>query len=205
MEGSAGTGTPQPPPANVAAEEQPPSRWQALLGNRKRLLIALALLLIAAAVAVGSTAVFTSSSANPGNAFTAGTLEVSGDNGAILSMANMVPGDSVDGSATIENTGDVSGAFSLTGEITADAAGPQAGAAPLSEALQLTITEGGTTVYSGAYDAFPGESPVDLGSWGSGTSHTYDFTVTFPDGGASDTQVQGGSTTMKFTWDAVSE
>jgi hypothetical protein len=206
MEGTPGTQTPQPPP--TAAEptaENVPSRWQALFGNRKRLLLALGLLLVAAAVAVGSTAVFTSSSANPGNAFTAGTLEVSGDNGAILTADKMVPGQSVNGSATIENTGDVSGAFSLTGEITADAAGPQAGAAPLSEALQLTITEGATTVYSGAYDAFPGQSPVDLGSWGGGDSHTYDFTVTFPEGGPSDNQFQGGSTAMKFTWDAVSE
>jgi hypothetical protein len=197
MDGTAGAQAP---------EEEVPSRWQALLGNRKRLLIALGLLLIAAAVAVGSTAVFTSSSANPGNAFTAGTLEVSGDNGAILTADAMVPGDTVNGSATIENTGDVSGTFSLTGEITADTAGPQAGAAPLSGALQLTITEGANTVYSGPYAAFPGESPEDLGSWAGGEDHTYDFTVTFPNGtAANDNKFQGGSTTMKFTWDAVSD
>ena len=206
MEGTAGTQVPEPPPTgSVSAEEEAPSRWQAIFGNRKRLLIALALLLIAAAVAVGSTAVFTSSSANPGNAFTAGTLEVSGSNGAILTADKMVPGDSENGSVTIENTGDVSGAFSLTGEITADQAGPQAGAAPLSQALQLRITEGATSVYNGPYDDFPGQAPVDLGSWGGGDSHTYDFTVTFPEGGQSDNQFQGGSTTMKFTWDAVSE
>ena len=204
MERSSGTAVQEPRSAE-AGEELAPSRIQALLGNRKRLLIALGLLLVAAAVAVGSTAVFTSSSANPGNAFTAGTLEVSGDAGAILTANGLVPGDTVNGSATIENTGDVSGAFSLTGEITADAAGPQAGAAPLSQALELTVTEGATEVYNGPYDGFPGVSPVDLGSWTGGESHTYDFLVTFPEGGASDNQFQGGSTTMEFTWDAVSE
>jgi hypothetical protein len=203
MEGTAGSGVPEPPPADASSKGEVPSRWKALLGNRKRLLIALALLLIAAAVAVGSTAVFTSSSANPGNAFTAGTLTLSGSNGAILSADKMVPGDSKTGSVTISNTGDVSGKFTLSSSITADTPGPQAGTPPalLSDVLQLTVKEGATTIYSGLLKGMPQQA---LGTWAASSSHTYDFTVTFPEGGPSDNKYQGASTTVKFTWDAVS-
>ena len=206
MEGTTGTGDPAARPPTSSAGSEEPTRRRALFANRKRLVIALALLLLAAAVAVGSAAVFTSSAANPGNAFTAGTLEVSGEAGAILTADGMVPGDVVNGSATIENTGDVSGEFSLTGEITADQAGTQPGASPLSGALDMRVMDGATVVYDGPYADFPGQSPNALGSWAAGESHTYDFTVTFPNGtAANDNQYQGGSTTMKFTWDAVSD
>ena len=163
---------------------------QALLGNRKRLLIALGLLLVAAAVAVGSTAVFTSSSANPGNAFTAGTLEVSGDAGAILTADGLVPGD------TVERLGDDREHRRRLGRVLAHRRdhrryGRLAAATPLAQALDLTITEGATEVYNGPYDGFPGASPVDLGSWAAGEAHTYDFVVTFPEGGRERQPVPG--------------
>ena len=72
-----------PPAAPTAAPRprtsMPPSRAELLLRDRKRLLIALALLALAAAIAIGTSAVFTSSAANPSNTFTAGTLTINND------------------------------------------------------------------------------------------------------------------------------
>jgi spore coat-associated protein N len=207
MEQTAGTGTPEPPPAQVDSGEDEPSRLGALFGNRKRLLIALGLLLLAAAVAVGSTAVFTSSSANPSNTFTAGTLSQSNDkdNAAILTATKMVPGDTRTGRVTIQNNGDVSGKFTLTSSNLQDTPGPHGG--KLSDVLQLKIMDGATVVYNGPYNSMPSQ---DLGTWSAGQSHTYDFTVTFPQGGTpgsdttGDNAYEGSSTSITFNWNAVS-
>jgi spore coat-associated protein N len=199
--------TPAPPVA-TGPEEEGPSRFDVMLRNRRRLLIGLGLILLAAAVAVGSTAVFTSSSANPGNTVTAGTLEASNDKegAAILTANRMVPGESKNGTVTISNTGDVSGTFSLSSSNLSNAPGPNGGR--ISDVLQLRIAEGANApFYNGPYNAMPKQ---DLGSWPAGEEHTYEFTVTFPQGGqpgsdtTGDNAYEGSSTSIDFTWDAVS-
>ena len=80
------------------------SLWKA---SPRKVLLAFGALLVVAAVAVGSGANFNSTSANPSNVFTAGTISSSNSkaNAAILTASNIVPGNSATGSVTIKNTG----------------------------------------------------------------------------------------------------
>lgn len=89
------------------------SLWQA---SPRRVLLALGALLIVAAVAVGSGANFNSTSANPSNIFTAGTISSSNSkaNAAILTANNLVPGDRAKGTVDIKNTGSAKGTFTLS-------------------------------------------------------------------------------------------
>jgi spore coat-associated protein N len=199
MASSPGTGgaTQAPPPA--PAQEEETSRWDAIMRNRRRLLIALLLILIAAAIAVLSTAVFTSSDANAGNLFASGTLQVESDDGAILSAERMVPGDTVTGSVGVENTGDVSGTFSVTSENLQNTGGSP----PLSNVLTLEIVEqGGTSnpIYEGPLHPVDEELPP---SWPGGEQRTYDFTVTMEQEAGN--EYQGKSSEVTFRWTAVND
>jgi spore coat-associated protein N len=197
-------------PADDSVAEEGPSRFDVLLRNRRRLLLVLLLILIAAATAYGSLAVFTSSSVNPTNTFSSGTLSQSNslENAAILTATKMVPGDSRSGTVTIKNTGDVSGRFSLSASDLTDTPGPNGGS--LSQVLRLEVvdTTDASAVYDGPYDSMPKQ---DLGSWTADEDHTYEFTVTFPDTGkpesstTGDNAYEGSSTSVTYVWDAVSE
>jgi spore coat-associated protein N len=192
----------------VSARER--SSW--MFRNAKILLLALALLLIAGLLIGVSFAVFSTSSANPSNVFTAGTLSSSNskDNAAILTASKMVPGDTVEGTVTIQNTGDSHGVFTLTGSTPTDTAGPNGG--KLSTVLQLKVVQdpGGanTVVYDGKLNAMT--APINVGTWAGGDQHTFKFTVTFPNGGTpsgpttGDNAYQGSSTTVEYTWSATS-
>lgn len=207
---------PTVPPAPAEAPSEEPSGRQRLgwlLRHSKLWLVALVLLLIAVAVAGASLAVFTSSSANPDNTFSAGTLSQSNssEGAAILTAADMVPGDTKPGQVTITNTGDVSGRFSLSASNLTDTPGPNGGR--LSEVLTLQIHDNaqpaGTDVYNGDFNAMP--ASIDLGSWPQGQAHTYTFTVRFPEGGqpgsatTGDNAYQGSSTEVTYNWTATSE
>jgi hypothetical protein len=141
-----------------------------------------------------------------------GTLTISNSREglAILSLAGMRPGDTVSDTVTIGNSGDVSGAFSLSQSNIADVAGPNGGT--LSGHLDLSVSDvtnaaAPTAVYAGKLDAL---SPVDLGTYAPGTSRTYEFTVSFPEGGAppsdttGDNAFQGSRVSVQYDWDAVS-
>jgi hypothetical protein len=207
--------TPTKPPAEPAEAgtgQQEVSARERLgwLGrNTKLWLGALLLLILAIVVAAASGAMFTTSSANPENTFTAGNLSSSNSrpNVAILSAADMVPGDSANGEVTIANTGDVSGRFRLASSGISDQPGPNGGR--LSEVLQLKIVDGTSTiVYNGDFDAMPAQ---DLGTWPAGQQHQYTFTVTFPEGGVPSSATTGdnaykdSSAKIDFTWSATSE
>ena len=92
--------------------------------SRGRLVIVpLAGLLVAAAVAVGSGADFVSNSVNTANAFSTGTLSQQNSKAdkAIFDLANLKPGDTLNGSVTITNSGSLPALFTLRhgrGEIT---------------------------------------------------------------------------------------
>jgi hypothetical protein len=204
----------KPPPQ----DEQPPSRASLLLRDRKRLLIALGLLALAAAIAIGTSAVFTSSAANPSNTFSAGTLAINDDKegSAILTASKMQPGDSQSGQVTIENSGDSDGVFSLDDSALTDTQAG-AGGGKLSTVLTLNIRDLGadgavgggddTITYNGKFDAMP---PISLGTWSGGESHKYEFTVTFPDAGlppsatTGDNAYQGAAVSVTYNWSAVS-
>jgi spore coat-associated protein N len=181
------------------------SRLKVLLSSPKLLLVALAAVLVAGAIAVGSGASFTSHSANAANTFSAGNLsQTNSVNGALLTISKMKPGDSSNGSVTIANNGDVSGAFTLSKANLTDTAGPNGGT--LSSKLDLKVEDGTTVLYSGKVGAM---GSISLGTFAPGASHTIKFTVTFPDGGVpatattGDNAFRGSSMTVDYSWDAV--
>ena len=177
----------------------------------RTLLLGLGTIGLAAAVTVGSGADFTSQSANPSNVFTAGTLTHSNSKSgaAILTAANMRPGDTASGTVDIKNTGSLSGNFSLTKTVTAETAA-------FASKLTIAITDNGdpsclvscpgpVPVYSGTVAAMGSQA---LGAFAAGDTHRYSFVVTFPATGApgagADNAYQGASTTVTYTWTAAS-
>lgn len=185
------------------------SLWRASPG---KVLVAIGCLLVAAAVAVGSGANFNSTSANPSNVFTAGTITQSNSkaSAAILTASNIVPGNSAEGTVNIKNTGSASGTFTL-----AHTAAVDTPASPgLSKKLTMTVTDLGdpacvsscpaaVTVYTGLMSAMPLTIPV--GVYPAGATHAYKFVMNFPDGGlnGADNAYQGASTTVEYNWSST--
>ncbi|MCL4367840.1 MAG: hypothetical protein M1337_01505 [Actinobacteria bacterium] len=182
--------------------------------RRAQLLIVAVLLLLAASAVVGSGAVFTADSNNPANAFAAGALSHTNSKNPsyVLTAAKMKPSDTVTGTLTITNTGDFASDFTLAGSNLADTVGVLGAAytGALSDVLTLTITDGGTTVLAPTkLDALPASISLPssgAGGWTTSESHTYTFSVNFPDGGvpagaqpSGDNLYQGNSTTIDFT------
>jgi spore coat-associated protein N len=140
------------------------SRLRLLAANPRLALGALLTLLLAAAAVVGSGADFTASSANPANTFAAGTLSIlnSKEGTAVLSASNLRPGNSAAGTVDIQNTGGLSGAFTLSRTTPVDSDGSN----PLSGKLNLTVVDCGTFV--GATPPTCGDGD-DVTKYGSGT------------------------------------
>ena len=193
------------------------SRLSVLANRPKRVLGALALLLLAVGVAVGSGANFTAQqSSNPTNTFSAGTLSIDNNNegAAILDASNMKINESParTGIVRIENTGTLSGVFTLSGAI--DGLPLSSGDAAFANQARLTVLDCGTsstcggsptTVYpqgseSGSLAAFP--SGRGLGTFAKNEYHYYKFSVTLPSG-SDDNALQGHGAVMHFEWDAV--
>jgi hypothetical protein len=192
-------------------------RFKVLFGQRRfQVLATMAILLLAVSVVMASGANFTSTSANPGNVFTAGNLKhTNSRDGVSLVWANnslMKPGDISTGSVGITNDGDVAGVFTLSTSNLADTINIPGGRA-LSEDLYLTVVEkdsGGVvlrTVYSNV--RLNNVTPFTLGSFASGESRTYDFSVEFKDNGApggpnaGDNLYKRAQTSIQFDWEAV--
>lgn len=182
-------------------------RFQVMFKQRRlQLLVALAALTLAVAVVVGSGASFTAQSVNASNVFSAGTLAMTNTpTGMGTTISNMVPGDYHSGTVVIKNTGTVSGHFYLQAvTISGDSLANNG----FAKDLQLTIVEDGasTPLYQGT---LAGLTQQDLGTWPAGTSHSFAFTVAFPDNGlvggvGADNAYMGATTTAAFNWQAVS-
>jgi spore coat-associated protein N len=177
--------------------------WQA---SPRKVVGALFILMLAAMMAVASGASFTSTTPNVGNVVAAGVMKIDTDKsgGAILDVHGLVPGHNDHGTVTLSNTGDAAGVLTLTKSNVSNS-GPA-----LSSKLDLVITDNsdGSTVYSGKLGNMPA-SPA--GTIAKGASKTYDFKVSFPDGGlpagptSGDNAYQSASTSVDFAWDAVSQ
>src|SRR3954452_11972723 len=115
--------------------------------------------LAATGIAVGSGANFNSTSANPSNVFSAGSISHtnSKSGAAILTASNMKTGATSTGTVDIKNTGSVSGAFTLASSNLVNTPSSPA----LSSKLTVTIVDkhdpacstscpADVTVYSGA-------------------------------------------------------
>ena len=183
-------------------------RFKVLFGQRRfQALITIAAIMLAASVVVASGANFTSTSANASNVFTAGNLSLSNSKDAtyILHASLMKPGQTVTGSVTLTNNGDIPGAFSFTKTMGINVLGRTGG--DFRTKLDLTIADGATatTIWTGKIGAAIPAPILDLGTWAPGATHTYDFTVTFPDDGpgGADNAYKSASITVAFDWTAV--
>lgn len=133
------------------------------------------------------------------------SLSNSKEGAAILSLANLGPGDGGQGEVTIANTGTLAGTLALASFDRSDAPGIYGGA--LSERLELRIEELSSEVASEVYDGQMGAMPeLQLGSLGAGESRTYRFVVTMLDGEApsspyvDDNLYQRASASLGYEW-----
>jgi hypothetical protein len=185
--------------SEVSAQER--LRW--LHRTAKRWILAIVLLVVATMVGASWTyGLFTSTSANPRNVVSSGSMTQSNsaDNTAIMGTDDMVPGDVVEGVATIQNVGEARGDFALTVTDFVDTPGPHGG--ELSERLLLEVFED-----DGAQPIYDGPLPdldADLGTWDIDEQRDYRFVVTFPEGASgSDNAFQGSRVTATFKWHAI--
>ena len=176
-------------------------RW--LGTTASRWILAIVLLLVAALVGASWTlGLFTSSSANPKNTVSAGSMtqDNTADNAAIMGATGMIPGDVVEGSATIKNVGDTKGDFTLLVKDVTDVPGPNGGVLSASLTLQVFDEDHAAPIWDGPL----GELDVDLGTWQPDEERTYRFEVSFPAQGAPvDNSFQRSKTTAEFEWNAV--
>ena len=188
------------------------SRLQILTSQPKLALGALLTLLLAAGAVVGSGADFTASSANPANTFASGTLTIgnSKEGVAVLSASNLRPGEAAQtGDVDIENTGSLSGAFTLS----RGAVSNSDGANPLAAKLNVTVVDCGT--YSGGTAPTCGDGDdankytgtlaamgtTALGTYAPAAKHRYRFSVALDS--TAGNAYQGDSSTVEFDFDAV--
>ena len=170
-------------------------------------------LLLAAMMAVGSGANFNSTSANPGNVVTAGTLSHSNnkDEDTLLTVSKIKPGESKSGTVQLTNTGDIDGVFSVARTMVSDSTGDPTPSNPFAAHLKLKIEDNvtGTVYYDDLLSAMSGT--VGAGTITPGNSRTYKFTVTFVDANAAnpalpngaDNAFKGASVEANFNWEAV--
>ncbi|HET6651826.1 MAG TPA: TasA family protein [Nocardioides sp.] len=161
----------------------------------RKVLVPLATLLAAGAVAVGSGATFSSQSANAASTVTSGTLLQSNSKAGaqIFGLSNLKPGDVVNGSVVIKNTGTLPGTFTLRETSSANAFD--------ADMLKLTITDGAKTLYTGNFGGLADNELVDLGQYAAGASKTYTFSVAL-DATAPNTQ-QDRTASASYEWVAT--
>src|SRR5438477_5335437 len=101
-----------------------------------------------------SSASFTATTDNPGNSFGSATLSASNDKSAaasLISISNLVPGDTANRTVVISNTGNVG--FTYVGSISASAS--TALWTDTTNGLQVTVKRGATTLYTGPLTNLP--------------------------------------------------
>jgi hypothetical protein len=189
----------------------------------RKLLVSLAVVGMAAtAIAAATWSSFSSTSANPSNSFSAGTVSL-GDNDAsasVLSLSSVRPGGTSSGCIRVTYSGTLASAVHLYGSTTGS----------LAQYITLTITRGTETapsfpscstftadstnyigsgagvVYTGTLSNFSSTNAnfatglVDPSTWAASNSHSFEFTLTLPSGAAA--AAQGLSSTATFTWGA---
>lgn len=163
----------------------------------KKVLVPLATLAAAGAVAVGSGATFTSESNNTISAVTSGTLQQSNTKAdkAVFDLSNMKPGDTLNGSLTLTNTGSLPAAFSLT-EVSSTN-----GFTGSNLTLAITNTTTGTSVYSGTFGGLVDGAKNELGTVQPGVANNFTFTVKLAQ--TAGNEDQGRNATAAYKWDSV--
>jgi camelysin-like metallo-endopeptidase len=192
--------------------------------RRRKLLGTLLLVTAVGAVAGPATySAFSSTTSNGGNVFTAGTVNLSDNDGgstSLLSLANAKPGDSDTGCIRVSYDGTLAASVRLY----ANTSGA------LAQYLTLTVTrgtdsnpsfdscanftpdstdyigQGNGVVYSGSLSAFPATyasglvdpEPGSPESWTNPENHSYRFVISLNDTNAA----QGLNGSATFTWEA---
>jgi hypothetical protein len=96
-----------------------------------------------------SSASFTATTTNPGNSFGSATLAASNDKStaaSLISLSNVVPGDTASRTVTITNSGNAG--FTYVGAASATASTPLW--TDTTNGLQVTVKRGASTLYTGA-------------------------------------------------------
>jgi spore coat-associated protein N len=163
-------------------------------------LLVLALLAVTLQSLVFSSASYTKTSANPGNAFTAGSLGHTNSKAgqAVLNATNLRPGQTTNASLTITGTGTLSGTYTITKVSLVDTPATPG----LSKTLTLLIQDVGTTtttLYNGTASAF---TTAAVGSIATGASKTIRFTLTYPSTGI-DPALQGAAMALRVQFTGV--
>lgn len=162
-----------------------------------KVLVPLATLTAAGAIAVGSGATFSSQTGNTISSVTSGTLlqTNSKDGAAIFNLSNLKPGDTLNGSLTLTNTGSLPADFGLTEVSSANAF--------TGDNLSLTITNTttGTSVYSGTFGGLVDGARSDLGVVQPGVANTFTFTVKLA--ATTPNADQGKTASATYQWDSV--
>jgi hypothetical protein len=158
----------------------------------RKALVPLTTLAAAGALAIGSGASFTSSSANAAGIVASGSLTQSNSkaNAAVFNVSNIKPGDTVNGDVTITNTGSLPAVFAVTETATNGFAD--------KTNLVMTVTQGGTTVYTGTFGAMGTKS---LGTFAAGEARTYRFSTTLKSSATN--AEQGKTANASYSWDAT--
>jgi hypothetical protein len=162
--------------------------WRVLLT-----LLVLAVLAITLQSLRMSGASYAAASLNPANVFVAGDLSHTNDqNGQVMLVAGgLEPGDSRDGTMTLNGTGTVTGSYTLSASRLVNIPVSPA----LSGKLNLTIddvTGTPTTLWEGTVAAF---ASTDLGDIAPEASRSYRITLDYPDG-TNDSALQGATMTL---------
>ena len=123
-----------------------------------------------------SSASFTATTTNPANSFGSATLTASNDKSAaasLISISNLVPGDTANRTVVLSNTGNVD--FTYSGAISATAS--TALWTDTTNGLQVTVKRGATTLYTGALKNMSlAASPTIAAASGTDTL-TFDFSL----------------------------
>ena len=192
------------------------SRLANLVRHPRRTLAVLATVTTAVGVTVASGADFTASSANPANTFSTGTLTMSNSraDAAILTASGLRPGQSQEGTVDIENSGSLSGVFTLArGTVDQHRLDQPARRQAQRRHRGLRHVHGRrhTRVWRRRrrqqvhrHDRRHGHrrpSVAGLGTYGGGDKHRYRFRVTLDSSAGN--AYQGDSSTTEFTWAAA--
>jgi hypothetical protein len=149
------------------------------------------------ATADKTSANFTATSTNPSNTFGSATISMSNDKpnaNDLVNVTNLVPGDTMNRTVTITNTGNAG--FTYVGSISA-VANPALWS-DVTNGLQVTVKRGATVLYTGALKnlSLPASGTIAAGAT---DTLTYDFT--FPTSGTN--AMQGLTQDMTITYTAT--
>lgn len=198
-------------------------REEVPLNKRTKILRSLGVVAaVSSLAAIGVFAAFTAQTENPGNSVTAGTVELSDNDGgtALYSMANAAPGDSTSRCIQVTYSGSLPSDVALYTDDTIDTLGaevtldidagtqdpfaadctgftPDAGGALFSGSLASFAATHDS--YANGLSDYPGDSATE---WTTGDVVVYRVTATLD----SDATLEGATTgTHAFTWEAQNQ